>query len=184
MIDDAFERINELDERLEVVERQIALLGQPIPPVQTWTSGGTFALPPKPPAADEEYDRINTLEEQVARLLDRTENLAWRDAYGVLADNKPAADDDAAKWEAVGEVVDERFTDLSLRNVDIAKAVVAKAAELGLVPRRELVVTDVLVDSATAVHWGLGEKGSWYFGEMRLVLDHAARYWSGEGEAE
>jgi hypothetical protein len=127
---------------------------------------------------DEVHQRIDALEEQVARLLERTESVAWRDA----------ADDDAAraKWVEVLSVMDEgdeAAVELGLpwsldHHIAVIKEVVAKAVELGLVPRRELVVTDAMVDLCykAFLPMEIALKGH--------ILRYAAHHWSGEGETE
>ena len=54
------------------------------------------------------HRRIDALEKRVVQLLDRTENLAWRDAYGVLSDDKPSAVRDAVLDGLIAEAGESR----------------------------------------------------------------------------
>ncbi len=93
----------------------------------------------------------------------------------------PAADDDAAKWDAVLRVFDNTVP--MMANEDI-KAAVAKAIELGLVPRRELVVSDALVVAWHAWQESFDMRDKDQGRRVHAMVTALARHWSGEEETE
>ncbi len=128
---------------------------------------------------DEVNQRLDAHDAALAELQERMDNHChptgrYGDAHtgdAVFAPppTTPAADEDAEKWAKVKDVWFQTDTD---DYADI-KAGIAKAAELGLVPRREL--------SPEAV-----ASGKRLDATVDLLLSqlHAARHWSGEWGTE
>lgn len=109
------EPIKSILERVETLERQMALLGQPVPTVNTLTTTGN-------PQRSDAWKWQNGLD---------PETLAWS--------SQPAdAGGEDAKWEQVNAVwhhVPPEGATGNERHLD-AKRAVARAVELGLVPLR------------------------------------------------